>query len=238
MRDEYKVPIRNRMARFLILPVFRVLFYVLGRVSITGKENIPINKPYIIAINHVSIYEAPFVISFWPEVPEVVGAIEIWSRPGQSTLAKMYGGIQLHRGEYDRQAVELMLSALHCGKPLLIAPEGGRSHKPGLRRGLPGVAFVVEKAHVPVIPVGVVGTTEDYFKRAMHRERPLLEMHIGNPLTLPEIAANPDERRKGRQENADLIMANIATLLPDEYRGVYADHPIVTREANRRGISP
>ena len=236
IKDYYQVPFPNRLARFLIRPIFRGLFYLLGRVHITGKENVPDHGAYIIAINHVSIYEAPFMVAFWPVVPEAVGAVEIWQRAGQSTLARLYGGIPLHRGEYDRQVLDVMLSVLHTGKPLLIAPEGGRSHKPGLRRAFPGVAYIVEKAQVPVIPVGIVGTTEDYFKRALHRERPLLEMHIGKPLFLQGRASNPEERREVRQENADLIMAHIATLLPVEYRGVYADHPLVTGEAGRGGI--
>jgi 1-acyl-sn-glycerol-3-phosphate acyltransferase len=237
MKDPYEVPFRNRLARFLIRPIFRGLFYMLGRVCITGIENMPSNRAYMIAINHISIFEAPFIVAFWPVVPEAVGAVEIWQRPGQSILARLYGGIQLHRGEYDRHVLDAMLAALRAGKPLLIAPEGGRSHKPGMRRALPGVAYIVEKAQVPVVPVGIVGTTEDYFKRAMRRERPLLEMHIGKPLCLPGITGNPEERRETRQRNADLIMAHVATLLPVEYRGVYADHPIVTGETNRGGIS-
>lgn len=232
MKGSYRVPFRNRLARFIIRPIFRGLFYLLGRVRITGIENVPRNRAYMIAINHVSIFEAPFIVAFWPVVPEAVGAVEIWQRPGQSTLARLYGGIQLHRGEYDRQVMETMLAVLRGGKPLLIAPEGGRSHKPGMRRALPGVAYVVEKAHVPVVPVGIVGTTEDYFKRAIRGERPLLEMHIGKPLCLPGIAGNPEDRRQARQGNADLIMAHVATQLPVEYRGVYADHPIVTGETN------
>jgi hypothetical protein len=34
------------------------------------------------------------------------------------------------------------------------------------------------------------------------------------------------ERRESRQRNADLVMRAIAGLLPEEYRGVYADAPI------------
>jgi len=113
---------------------------------------------------------------------------------------------------------------------LLIAPEGGRSHTPGLIRAFPGVAYMMEKANVPVIPVGIVGTTEDFLKRALRGERPELEMHIGKPIRLPAVSGTPDERRAARQEHSDLVMAEIARLLPLEYRGVYADHPYVTRD--------
>ena len=143
------------------------------------------------------------------------------ARPGQAQLARLYGGIQAHRGEYDRRLLETMIAALQAGRPLLIAPEGGRSHTPGLRQGLPGVAYAADKAAVPIIPVGVVGTTRDYFKRATHGERPPLEMRIGEPVHLPPVSGHGAERRAALQKNTDLLMRHLAALLPSEYRGVY-----------------
>ena len=35
-------------------------------------------------------------------------------------------------------------------------------------------------------------------------------------------AGKGDERREARQRNADLVMAHIAGLLPETYRGYYA----------------
>lgn len=224
MSSDYSVPAHTRLLRFVLRPVFRGLFYLLSRVKISGLENVPRQGAYMIAINHVSLYEAPFMLAFWPVAPEAVGAVDIWQRRGQSTLARIYGGIPVHRGEYDRNLIDKMVAALHSGRPLLIAPEGGRSHTPGMRRALPGVAFVVEKADVPVVPVGVVGTTDDFLARALRGKRPTLEMRIGEPLRLPKHSNNRGTRRDTRQQNVDLIMKHIARLVPDEYRGVYADY--------------
>jgi 1-acyl-sn-glycerol-3-phosphate acyltransferase len=116
-----------------------------------------------------------------------------------------------------------MIAALNSGRPLVIAPEGGRSHTPGLRCGLPGIVHAMDQAHVPVISVGVVGTTDDFFSRAIHGERPLLVMNIGNPIILPPIEGSGEKRRLARQRNVELIMRQIAFLLPEEYRGVYND---------------
>lgn len=231
MVEKYVIPAGNRVARKLLRPIFRGLFRVLSKITITGLENVPAQGAYLIAINHISLYEAPFVVAFWPQEPEAVGAVDIWSRAGQSTLVRLYGGIQVHRGKFDRKVVDTMLMVLKDGRPLLIAPEGGRSHKPGLRRAFPGVAYFMDKARVPVVPVGIVGSTDDFLKRALHAERPVLEMHIGAPLYLPPANGTVEEKRLARQQNADLVMAHIATLLPEDYRGVYADHPIVKQKS-------
>ena len=79
---------------------------------------------------------------------------------------------------------------------------------------------------MPVVPVGIVGTTEDFWHRATHGDRPSLEMNIGKPINLPEITVKGKARQEARQEHADLVMNHLAGLLPEEYRGVYADSAI------------
>ena len=217
---------RHWLARPFLRLLLRLIFRILAPVKITGRKNVPRGKAYIAAINHVSLFEAPFVGVFWPEQLEALGASDVWERPGQNILARMWGGIQVHRDEYDRAAMEGVLSALRSGYPLLMAPEGGRSHVPGLRQAKPGIAYIAEQTGLPVVPVGIVGTTDDFFQKASKGKRPLLEMHIGKPFNLPPVEGKGEVRRESRQRNADLVMRAIAGLVPEEYRGVYADDPI------------
>jgi 1-acyl-sn-glycerol-3-phosphate acyltransferase len=217
----YEVPLHNRILRRIARPIFRALFHVLGNVVITGKQNIPGDEACIVAINHISIFEPPLVLSFWPKAPEAAGAIDLWSRRGISFLANIYGGIPVHRGQYDRQLMNTLLSVLRSGRSLVIAPEGGRSHTPGMQRALPGVAYLVDQVRVRIIPVGVFGSTEDFLDQAMQGKRPTIGMNIGKPFTLPALEGQGMERRKARQHNADLVMLEIAALLPFEYHGVY-----------------
>ena len=221
----YSVPFRIRFNRVILRFGFRLLFHLLATVRITGKENIPREGGYLIAVNHVSYSDPPFVIAFWPVAPEAVGAVDIWSKPGQGQLASWYGGIPVHRGEIDRNLMDKMTSILLSGRPLVIAPEGTRSHKPGLQRGQPGIAYVTDIVNVPVIPVGIVGTTDDFLNKALHFQRPVLELRIGKPIQLPHIIGKGEERREARQQNVDRIMTAIAELLPPEYRGVYGSKP-------------
>jgi len=111
---------------------------------------------------------------------------------------------------------------LRSGYPLLIAPEGARSHDTAMRRAKTGIAHIIDNAKVLVLPVGIVGTTDDFWQRASSGERPRLEMRIGRPFRLPPLEGRGADRRLARQKNADLVMAHIAGLLPVEYRGVYA----------------
>jgi 1-acyl-sn-glycerol-3-phosphate acyltransferase len=218
---------RRWLARPLLRVSLRAVFRILAPVKITGKRNVPLGKPYIVAINHVSIFDPPFAGVFWPEQVEAMGAVEVWSRPGQNILARLWGGIQVHRGDYDRAMFDIVLAVLRSGYPLLIAPEGGRSHAPGLRVAKLGIAYLAEQSGMPVIPAAIVGTTDDFWKKATKGKRPQLEMRIGKPLHLPPVEGKGERRRASRQRNADLVMRTIAGMLPEGYRGVYAENAIL-----------
>lgn len=228
MSAGYHVPWQLRIVRFFMKPVFRGIFQILGRIKISGRQNIPYGKPYVVAMNHISIFDPPFVGAFWPAPLEIIGAADVFDKPGQGLILKAYGVIPVHRGDYDRVLLTKIIHIIKSGLPLLIAPEGGRSHVPAMRRAKSGIAYIIEQTGVPVIPTGLVGTTEDFWQRAKRGERPQLEMRIGKPLTLPEITAKGTERHAARQYNADLVMRHLAGLLPEEYRGVYAESTILT----------
>jgi 1-acyl-sn-glycerol-3-phosphate acyltransferase len=226
MSVAYSVPFRFRVSRPVLRAVFRGIFHVLARVQIAGKENIPFGTPYVVAINHVSIFDPPFAASFWPEQLEIIGASDVFDKPGQGQLLKAYGVIPVHRGDYDRALFVKIIQIIKSGMPLLIAPEGGRSHVTAMQRAKPGIAYIVEQTGVPVIPAALIGTTEDFWQRAKRGERPSLKMRIGKPVTLPQITSKGVERHEARQANADLVMSQLAGLLPEEYRGVYAESAI------------
>lgn len=226
MSERYQVPLRFRIIRPVLKRSFRGIFHVLSRVEILGEEYVPLGKPYIVAINHISIFDPPFAAAFWPEYLEIIGAEDVFYRPGQGQLLKLYGVIPVHRGDYDRVLLTRILRVIRSGFPLLIAPEGRRSHVPAMGRAKPGIAYIVERTAVPVLPVGIVGTTRDYWERARRGERPRLEMRIGKPLHLPPIPSQGNEKQQARQRNADLVMSHLAGLLPEEYRGAYAESVI------------
>ncbi len=221
-KNEFHLSAWVRLRRAVLRFGMRAVFHLLARARITGLENVPRGTPYMATVNHVSIYDPPFLLAFWPEILQAIGAVDVFDKPGQGELLRLYGTVPVHRGQYDRELLEAVLKMLSAGYPVMIAPEGGRSHVPGLRRAKPGVAYLVDEARVPVVPVGIVGTTDHFLKEGLLGHRPALELHIGKPFTLPPLEGRGEDRRQARQRNADLIMQRIAELLPPEYRGVYA----------------
>ncbi|MEX1248563.1 MAG: (d)CMP kinase [Anaerolineales bacterium] len=221
IRKVYEVPLKNRIFRGIFKPIFRWLFRLLCHVEVIGRGNLPKAGAYIIAYNHISYFEPPLLLAFWPTYSEAVAGADVFDRPLVNILVRGYGALAVKRGEYDRKVIDDMLWVLASGKPLMIAPEGGRGHSPGLRQARAGVAYLMDQARVPVLPVGIVGTSDNMLKRALRGRRPHLQIVIGEPFNLPPIEGRGEERRAARQANADLVMRHIAAVLPEAYWGVY-----------------
>lgn len=225
-KKEYRVSFDLRLRRSILTATARLILKIFTRVKITGLDNIPRGQAYVVAINHISLFDPPAAVAFWPEMLEIAGASDVFDRPFQGQIVKLYGAIPVHRGEIDRQLIETTLTILRSGYRLLIAPEGGRSHVTAMRRAKPGIGYILSEVSVPVLPVGIIGTTAEAAQSALRFQRPLVEIRVGKPIQLPPVEGRGEERRAARQHNADLVMQYIAGLLPPEYRGVYADSAI------------
>jgi 1-acyl-sn-glycerol-3-phosphate acyltransferase len=220
----YKPSTQKRIIREISRVIFRGIFSIFSKIKISGNDNIPGKGPYLVVFNHVSLYDPPFVVSFWPKQLEILGAAEVWNRKGQGILARLWGGIPINRTEIHRDALDQTLKVLRSDLPLLVSPEGGRSHQPGLRKAKTGIVYLAEQSQVPILPVGVVGTTDDFLQRALRWTHPKLEMKIGEPFSLPGSISESFPPQEIRQRKADYIMSKIAELLPASYRGYYGNY--------------
>lgn len=209
-----------RLFRVLGRPLFRLLFHILCRVEIEGWENVPRRGAYLVSANHPSIIDPPFILAFWPRPLEAAGAVDVLDRPFQGQLMRLYGAMPVHRGEADRKVLEAMITHLRAGQPVLLDPEGRRSHVPGMQEARPGVAYVAARSGVPVVPVGITGT-ESATAAWRRGRRGRLRMVIGRPVALPPVDLRSPGRKQALRANTDQLMRAIAALLPEEYRGVY-----------------
>jgi 1-acyl-sn-glycerol-3-phosphate acyltransferase len=216
------LPLQVRLQRPVIRWGFRAGYHLAARVEILGHENIPKEGPYLITFNHVSVFDPPLLIGFWPSAPEALAAEYLWDRNGFGLIMRGYGAIPVSSDFFDRKLLNTSLDILRSGKILLVAPEGTRSHKPGLLPGKPGIAYIASKADAKILPVGITGTTSKLFKRAVRLKRSDVTMRIGAPFRLLKSESKDLDRKAIRQQNVDLVMTKIAELLPEEYRGVYA----------------
>lgn len=206
-----------RVARAII---DKLVFPLLARREYVGLENFPSEPPYIVAINHLAMFDTPLIATVCPHTVRGFVAAKHRRNLVYAPIIELAGSIWVRRGEIDRQALHQALDVLKRGDEVLgIAPEGTRARGPyALQEAKAGTAYLAARADVPIVPVGITGTEK--IKRNVPRLRSTdVRVVVGKPFRLPESGY---VRGKKLQEYTDLIMARIAELLPEEYRGVYA----------------
>jgi 1-acyl-sn-glycerol-3-phosphate acyltransferase len=217
--DHYHFPVplpENRTFRSLA----RLTLRVLTHVAVTGADNVPLTGGVLLAMNHIGDPDSVMVVAHAPRPLAIIGKSEILDWPVMGPLARAYGMIPVRRGEPDRVTLQKGIDVLRAGNALLIAPEGRESPSGTLERAKEGPAFMALHAHVPIVPIAITGTMWPQILPEWKRlRRPRLTLTFGPAFTLP-----PGLKRRAA---ADLMMHNIATLLPPECRGVYADGILV-----------
>jgi 1-acyl-sn-glycerol-3-phosphate acyltransferase len=107
---------------------------------------------------------------------------------------------------------------------LVIAPEGTRSRVGSLIEAKPGVSYLASKLDRPIVPVAIVGTEDKVvFGNLKKLRRSHFTITAGPAFLLPSLPR--ENRDEALKQYTDEIMCHIAALLPEKYRGVYADHP-------------
>jgi 1-acyl-sn-glycerol-3-phosphate acyltransferase len=166
-------------------------------------------------MNHLGGADPVLVVGFTPRPVAALGKIEVMRWPVIGGLARAYGMIPVRRGEVDRAMLTAALKVLRAGGALLIAPEGRESLTGRLEEAKAGAGFLAVQARVPIVPVAITGTAwKNVLAHWRRFRRPCVTLTFGQPYLLP-----PEMKRR---EAAELIMQQIAALLPTEYRGVYA----------------
>lgn len=231
MESTYRVRKRNRVGQYLLSKLGRFVYALFTRPRVEGIDNVPLTGPYIIVFNHLSIFEPPFVLTHWPSLTVPLGAAEVWKEKDKSLLAHMWGGIPIDRDNYHREPLNQVVAALRAGYPVVLAPEGRISRVPGLRRGKMGLAIILEQFNVPIVPVGVVGSTSDFLIQVTKLRRPEIKMVIGEPFSVVFPKVGAVDRKQAYQSVVDEVMAHIAMVLPESYRGVYMDYEKYITEA-------
>ena len=218
----YPQPSSVRLFRLISRPLVRFIMSVGCHINLKGMENIPPYGPYIVVMNHLETYDPPMLAVFWPYPLEGIAAADQFGVFFIGHLLRGYGAIPVRRGEYDRDALVKALAVLAAGSPLGIAPEGGRTHQPGMRQAKSGVAYLAFKAKVPLVPVGIIGT-ETLMPAWKRLQRPSLSLTVGRPFRLPDELLSRENRHAQLEAHTTFIMQRVAELLPPEYRGVYAN---------------
>src|SRR5215207_5285021 len=211
--------------KYIIRWLVRLLFNIIARVEVKGYEHLPKEGSYVLATNHLGIVDAPMAFYALDRWDMFVLIAEKWEKVTLFRwLGKYFNFIFIDRYNPDIKSLRKVISLMEHNNILVIAPEGTRSRVGSLIEAKPGVSYLATKLNRPIVPIAITGTED---KALFGNLKKLRRAHIivtaGKPFTLPPL---PRENRDAAlKQYTDDIMCHIAALLPEKYRGVYAEHP-------------
>ncbi len=205
--------------------LIRSLLHLIARVDVRGYENLPTEESYVLATNHIGILDAilPFVaLNRWDIYIPVA---EKWEKNRSlNWLGNYFNFVFIDRFNPDIKAMRKLIRLMEDGNVLGISPEGTRSRVGSLIEAKPGVTYLATKLNRPIVPVAITGTEDKALLGNLKRLRKSrITVTAGPYFTLPPIPR--ENRDEALKQSTDEIMCRIAALLPEKYRGVYAEHP-------------
>jgi 1-acyl-sn-glycerol-3-phosphate acyltransferase len=211
------------------MPLFRTLLdglnaaivTLLCRVDDEQISRVPDRGPLVVITNHVNMLELLVLRSRLRDRTIFTFAkAESWANPITGRILDAWDAIPIRRGETDLVALRRGLAVLKQGGILGIMPEGTRSHDGRLQRGRTGITTIALKSGAPLLPVVFYGG-EAIAENVRRLRRTPFHIVVGAPLRIDLQGERPT--REIRRAITDEIMREMARLLPERYRGVYAD---------------
>ena len=207
------------MRRLLVNTTIGLLLPLLCRLRAAGIDRVPARGPLIIAANHINFLDVP-VLYLLLRPRRVIGVAkeETWDNPALRLLANTWGAIPIRRGTADARALRTAIAELRQGGIVGMAPEGTRSRDGKLKPASAGVVTLAAATGAPVLPLAHWGG-ESVWSELKRGRRTIVRVRVGRPIVIRRTGEKP--WREQRREELERIMAEIARMLPPEYRGHY-----------------
>lgn len=204
--------------------IVRFIMKFITDIEVHGMEKLPPGN-VIVAANHLGRLDTAVLLCVIDREDIIMAIAEKYrDHPLFGAIGRAVNAIWLNRFEADFGALRQILARMEQGGMLVIAPEGTRSKTEALQEAKAGVAFLAGKSGYPILPVALTGTEDRGIVENLKRFRRSKIIVRGGDLLTIDLPKGKG-REQAMRETTDEIMCQIGALLPEKYRGVYAEHP-------------
>jgi 1-acyl-sn-glycerol-3-phosphate acyltransferase len=153
----------------------------------TGRENISGAGAVLLVSNHASFLDV-FVLGIPLRRPLNYVARSTLFLPGLGWFIRSLGGFPIQREGMGAAGMKQTLRRLRDGGIVTLFPEGTRTRDGRLGPLKQGIAVLVARAGVPVVPAGIAGTFEGWPRWRLLPVPHPVRVHYGAPIRPEEIS--------------------------------------------------
>jgi 1-acyl-sn-glycerol-3-phosphate acyltransferase len=155
-----------------------------------GLHHIPKRGGALLISNHQSYLDPVLLGVQIRRQISFIAKSELFEKPSLAWLIKMLNTFPVRRGESDVSAMREALRRIHEGEILTMFPEGTRSFDGNLLPMQPGIALLVKRAQVPVIPAVIDGSNGAWPRgKKIPQPHPIRVMY-GPPVDVSNLKSN------------------------------------------------
>ena len=187
--DKIRIPARgiDKGLTFLFKLFFLLIFRLVWKLKVFGKENLPEKGPFIICANHSSYLDGFVIFSSLSQRGSAdlffLGHAKIFQHPLISWTVKIARVISVDPSTHLIEAMQAASLVLRNKKNICIFPEGGRSIDGQIKDFKKGAAILSKELNVPLVPVNIIGTNHAWpVNRRLPRPYPI-QLIFGKPLS-------------------------------------------------------
>ena len=150
--------------------------------TVHGREHIPVAGPVVLVFSHACYLDPGFVGVATRRPIRFLTTAQSYRRPLLAWFVRGFGNVPVRRYRPDPAACREMLRLLADGEVIGMAPEGERAILGEYQGAAPGVARIVARLGVPVVPVGISGNYDCGPRWAGVLRRRPVQVRVGPPL--------------------------------------------------------
>jgi 1-acyl-sn-glycerol-3-phosphate acyltransferase len=177
---------------------------------VMGRENIIEEGSAIVASNHQSYLDPPFVGIACRNELYFLARKTLFRQPVIGAILRRVNALPVDLAKGDLTAIRAIIKLLKDGKRTVIFPEGTRTLTGELQAARPGIGMVIAKTLAPVVPARIFGSFEAWPKGGKIKRHPITVV-IGKPLyfTADDF---PAKDRDAYQRASERVLKAISEL--------------------------
>ena len=203
------------VARFIVPKILGIWIR-----SVEGLGNVPMDRPFIIAVNHASYIDAVLMhCIIIPKINKNIHAFvnsNYWKNPFTRIIVDWGCSIPVFLGkdkdakQKNNAAFDRAIEFINKGGIIQIFPEGRRSRDGKLQRAYNGIARLALESGIDVVPCAIIGSHNVLPKGKFFPRFARCRVKIGKPMSFKKYLA------KKNAKNTDIILQNITRSIMKE----------------------
>ncbi len=189
-----------------------LVWHIIFRIKVIGRENLIKDRGFILAPNHLSAIDPVFVVTarLWGKRMLILGKEEIFKvNPVFSWMFRNVGVVPVQRGKGDTEVIDTAIEKVKNGQGLLIFPEGTRSKDGQLGRLKSGAFVIAAATGADMVPCRII------YKGGKMKVFGRCTIVFGKPIPAEKLTLGEPRSAAKLRENKALLQEALENLLEE-----------------------